>query len=276
MKIRPPAVAGSFYDIERERLKKQVKACFNRPLGPKKIKEEKVVAAIVPHAGFTYSGPVAAWSYSRIPKANYIILGPNHRPSGNRFAIMKEGEWKTPFGGVKIAEKVAADLLKCPLIKNDPFAHQHEHSIEVQLPFLQYRFGNDFEFVPICVSNDYPTPDFLEQCRIVGKVIADVIKKQKKKWIVIASSDFSHYVPHDYAFSVDNYAIESILRMDEKSFFNRIEEKNISICGFGPIAIAMVAAENLGAKKGKLLSYKTSGDITRDKTAVVGYASVVF
>ena len=275
MKIRPPAVAGSFYDLDKERLKKQIKACFNHPLGPKKIKEEKVIATVVPHAGFIYSGPVAAWSYSRTPKANYIILGPNHRLFGSRFAIMKEGVWKTPLGGVEINEKVATELMKCPLIKYDPIAHQYEHSIEVQLPFLQYRFGDDFEFVPICVCNDFPTPDFLEQCRIVGKAIADVIKKQKKKWIVIASSDFSHYVPHDYAFSVDNYAIESILKLDEKSFFARVEEKNASICGFGPIAIAIVASRKLGAKKGKLLKYSTSGNITSEYSSVVGYASII-
>lgn len=274
--IRPPAGAGTFYDLEKERLKKQIKACFNHSLGPKKIKEEKVIGVVVPHAGFIYSGPVAAWSYSRIPKANYIILGPNHRLFGTRFAIMKEGVWKTPLGDVNINEKAATEVMKCPLIKYDPIAHQYEHSIEVQLPFLQYRFGNDFEFVPICVSNDYPTQDFLEQCRIIGKAIADAIKKQKKKWVVIASSDFSHYVPHDYAFSIDNYAIESIVDLNERSFFARVEEKNISICGFGPIAIAMVACKELDVKKGRLLKYASSGDITGDKNAVVGYASIIF
>lgn len=276
MMIRPPVVAGTFYDLNPEMLRKQIKSCFKHKFGPKKIKEENFIAAIAPHAGYVYSGPVAAWTYSRIKKANYIILGPNHTGIGSRFGVMREGIWKTPLGSVKIEEKVAKDLIESsPLLEYDIISHESEHSIEVQLPFLQYRFNDDFKFVPICVLNEFPSFDFLEECRIVGNAIADLIKKQKEKWIVIASSDFSHYVPYEYAYSVDNYFIDAILRLDEKDFFSRLQEKNASVCGFGPIAIAMIIAKKLGSKKGKLLSYKTSGDITHDRESVVGYSSII-
>jgi len=276
MIVRPPAVAGMFYNLNSEMLKKQIKSCFDHKLGPKKIKEEKFIATVVPHAGYPYSGPVAAWSYSKISKCNYIILGPNHRVFSSRFGVMKEGVWKTPLGSANIDDKVASKLIESsPLLEYDILAHESEHSIEVQLPFLQYRFNEDFKFVPICVINEYPSFDFLEECRVVGKTIADVIKKEKKKWVIIASSDFSHYIPYGDAFSVDNYVIDAILRLNEKDFFLRLQEKNASVCGFGPIAIAMIASKELGAKKGELLKYTTSGDISADKGAVVGYGSII-
>jgi hypothetical protein len=276
MITRPPAVAGMFYNLNPEMLRKQIKSCFDHKLGPKKIKEEKFIVAVVPHAGYPYSGPIAAWVYSAIPKCNYIILGPNHRVFGSRFGVMREGVWKTPLGSVKINKGVAGKLIESnPLLEYDVVSHESEHSIEVQLPFLQYRFKDDFEFIPISVINEFPSFDFLEECKAVGKTIASVIKKEKKEWIILASSDFSHYIPYEDAYSTDNYVIEPILRLNEKEFFLRLQEKNASVCGFGPIAIATVAAKELGAKKGKLLKYATSGDVTFDKGAVVGYASII-
>ena len=275
MIVRPPAVAGMFYNLNSEMLRKQIKSCFDHKLGPKKIKEEKFIATVVPHAGYPYSGPVAAWSYSKIPKSNYIILGPNHRVFSSRFGVMKEGVWKTPLGSANIDNKVASKLIdSSPLIEYDILAHESEHSIEVQLPFLQYRFNEDFKFVPICVINEYPSFDFLEECKIVGKAIVDVIRKEKE-WIIIASSDFSHYIPYEDALSTDNYVIEAILKLNEKDFFLRLQERNASVCGFGPIAIAIIASKELGAKKGELLKYSTSGDITSDKGSVVGYGSII-
>ena len=276
MLIRQPAVAGMFYNLNPELLKKQIKSCFNHELGPKKIKQEKFIATVVPHAGYPYSGPVAAWSYSKIPKCNYIILGPNHRVFSSRFGLMKEGVWKTPLGSVKIEDKVTSKLIdNSPLIEYDILAHESEHSIEVQLPFLQYRFEEDFKFIPISVINEYPSFDFLEECKVVGKAIADVIKKEKKQWIIIASSDFSHYILYESAYSTDKYIIDAILKLNEKDFFLRLQEKNASVCGFGPIAIAMIVSKKLGAKKGELLKYATSGDVIGDKGSVVGYASII-
>ncbi|MCX6821860.1 MAG: MEMO1 family protein [Candidatus Aenigmarchaeota archaeon] len=276
MIIRQPTVAGMFYNLNSEMLKKQIKSCFDHKLGPKKIEEENFIAAVVPHAGYPYSGHVAAWTYSKIPKCNYIILGPNHSGFGSRFGLMREGLWKTPLGSANIEDKTAKKLIEsCPLLEFDILSHESEHSIEVQLPFLQYRFGEDFKFIPICVMNEFPSFDFLEECKVVGKSIAKVLKKEKKKWIIIASSDFSHYIPYDFAYATDKYVIDAILKLDEKDFFARIQEKNASICGFGPIAITIIAAKELGAKKGELLKYATSGDVTQDRSSVVGYGSII-
>jgi AmmeMemoRadiSam system protein B len=276
MIIRQPAVAGMFYNLSPEMLTKQIKSCFDHKLGPKKIKEEKFIATVVPHAGFQFSGPVAAWSYSRMKKNNYIILGPNHRVFASRFGVMREGIWKTPLGSIKIDKEFGKQLIeKNPLLEYDVISHELEHSIEVQLPFLQYRFKDDFKFVPICVTNEFPSFDFLEECKAIGKTISNIIKEKKSKWIIIASSDFSHYIPHEDAYSTDNYIIEAILKMNEKDFFLRLQEKNASVCGFGPIAIAIFASKELGAKKGDLLKYTTSGEITGDRGSVVGYGSII-
>jgi AmmeMemoRadiSam system protein B len=274
--IRTPVAAGTFYNLDPELLKKQVESCFKHKFGPKGIKTQKMVAVIVPHAGYTYSGAVASWVYSRIEKANYIILGPNHTGSGARFAVARKELWKTPLGEVVIDETMADKLIKeCKILEYDLIPHMHEHSIEVQLPFLQYRFKSDFKIVPISILNEFADETLLESCRVIGKGIAKTIKKEKEKWIVIASSDFSHYVPQEQAKKVDLAVIRTIKKLDEKLFFEKITEKNASICGFGPIAIAMIAAKELGAKKAELLCYKTSGDITEDFGSVVGYASII-
>jgi hypothetical protein len=274
--IRPPAAAGTFYNISQEYLKKQIESSFNHKLGPKAIKTKNIKAAVVPHAGYEYSGPVAAWTYSRIEKANYIILGPNHNGIGSQFSIMKSGIWKTPLGDLVIASNVAEKLLDTKIVEYDVLAHEHEHSVEVQLPFLQYRFGSDFKFVPIAIMNDFADDLLLDSCRLVGKAIANIIKKQKEKWVVLASTDFSHYVPQEMAEKNDRSVIKTILKLNEKDFFEKVAEKKVSMCGFGPVAVAMVAAKELGARKAELLKYATSGDVTEDLTSVVGYASIIF
>lgn len=275
MIIREPAVAGMFYDLNPQDLKKQINACFKHKFGPKTVDKKPVKAGIVPHAGYQYSGHVAAWVYSRLEKANYIILGPNHHGIGSTFAVMKEGLWKTPLGEVAIDRKVAEKILDgCSLVEYDVIPHRDEHSIEVQLPFLQHMFGSEFKFVPISIKNEFADDDFLKRCELVGNAIADAVKNEKEKWVVIASSDFSHYIPHELAKDIDNYVIGSILKLDGREFFSRINEKNASVCGFGPIAIALAAAKNMGAKKTELLKYATSGDVTQEFGSVVGYASI--
>lgn len=274
--IRKPAAAGTFYSYDAETLRKQISDSFSHKLGPKGLKKQEFIAAVVPHAGYIYSGPVAAWVYSRIEKANYIIIGPNHTGIGAQFSIMKSGLWKTPFGEIAIQEEIAERLLKeAKVLEQDVLAHQHEHSIEVQLPFLQYRFGGDFKFVPILILNEFADDVLLENCKTIGKAIANVIKKEKSKWIILASSDFSHYVPQKVAKKVDLSLIEEIEKLDEKRFFEKISEKDASVCGFGSIAATIVAAKELGAKKGELLKYATSGDVTGEMNSVVGYASVI-
>ncbi|MEM7821858.1 MAG: MEMO1 family protein [Candidatus Aenigmatarchaeota archaeon] len=274
--IRQPAVAGVFYSYNAEDLKKQISESFSHELGPKGFKKQEFIAAVVPHAGYIYSGPIAAWVYSRIGKANYIIIGSNHSGVGSQFALMKNGLWKTPFGEVAIQDEVAEKILKeSKIIEHDVVAHQHEHSIEVQLPFLQYRYGGDFKFVPILVLNEFADDVLLENCKTIGKAIAEIVKKEKEKWIILASSDFSHYVPQKTAKKIDLELIEEIKKLNEKRFFEKIVEKNASVCGFGGIASAIVAAKELGAKKADLLKYATSGDVTGEFNSVVGYASII-
>jgi AmmeMemoRadiSam system protein B len=166
-------------------------------------------------------------------------------------------------------------LERCKLLENDVIPHQYDHSIEVQLPFLQHRLGNDFKFVPIAIKSEVVDDSLLDGCRIVGKAVSDIIKASKENWFIIASSDFSHYIPQKLAESTDNYAIKSILNLNEKIFLDRVSEKNASICGVGAIATAIVIAKNLGSKSGKLLKYATSADVTNDTSAVVGYASII-
>jgi hypothetical protein len=274
--IRYPVVAGEFYNSDSEMLKRQIENCFKHKLGPRAMKGHDVVAAIVPHAGYAFSGPVAAWLYSRLEKANYIILGANHSGMGSRFAVMRSGLWKTPLGEIAIDQRIAEKLLEeNDLFEYDVISHEHEHSIEVQLPFLQYRFGNDFKFVPINVLGEFADESLLDVCKSAGKSIASVIKKEKNKWIILASSDFSHYVPQQKIKAMDTPVINAIKKLDEKKFFEKINEKNASVCGFGAIATAISAAKELKAKKADLLSYKTSGDVSGDTSSVVGYASII-
>jgi len=274
--IRRPVASGNFYSSNAEALKKQMAECFSHKLGPRGFKKQDFIAAIVPHAGYVYSGPVAAWVYSRIEKASYIILGPNHTGMGERFAVMKNGLWKTPLGEVAIQEEVADKILKeGDVLSQDVIAHQSEHSIEVQLPFLQYRHGSEFGFVPITILSEFADDLLLDNCRSIGKAVANIVKKQKGKFVILASSDFSHYVPQKMAKEIDTSLIREIKKLDEKKFFQRIVEKNASACGFGPIAATIVAAKELGAKGAELLKYATSGDVTGEMNSVVGYASII-
>lgn len=277
MIVRQPVVAGAFYSMDKTVLKTQIKKCFEHPLGPRKIEKGKFSVAIVPHAGYEYSGPVAAHVYAQMEKANYLILGTNHTGMGAMFSLMKEGLWKTPLGEVVIEKNVAEKLIKGnPLIEHDVIAHDREHSIEVQLPFLQFRFGSDFNFIPLCVMSMLPDEELLEKCISIGETIANVLKKEKEKWVVLASSDFTHYEPYDYTLSTDKSLISSITKLKEGEFFKKLQEKHASVCGYGAIAVAMTVAKELGCKKGELLKYATSGDVTGDKSSVVGYASIVF
>ncbi len=277
--LRPPVAAGTFYDLDVNRLKKQIEASFKKADENKKKKIQKFDVAVVPHAGYMYSGWVAAKVYSMLGEkkpVNFIILGTNHYMFGSKYATMKRGLWKTPLGTATVHESMASRLLeKCELLENDVIPHQNEHSIEVQLPFLQYVFGDDFKFVPISIACDIADNALIDDCIFIGKSIANAVKSSKENWLILASSDFSHYVPQKLAEEVDTYIIKSILRLNEKMFIDRVIEKNASVCGFGGIATAVVAAKMLGSKKGKLLKYATSADITGDRSAVVGYASII-
>jgi len=278
MKVRHSAVAGSWYAGTREALKTQIEECFTHKLGPRKLPKvaekgpRKIIGLVCPHAGYMYSGPVAAHSYYSLAmdgKPDIVVLfGPNHYGLGSALATMNEGVWRTPFGDVEIDSEVANEIVcESRVVDVDDSAHVREHSIELQLPFLQYLFGSAFKFVPISfLMQDLETS--LEVGRAVAKALLD------KNALVIASTDMTHYEPQEGAERKDKIAINAILKMDEEQLYSAVESYGISMCGYGPVMAMIAAAKALGAKNAQLLCYKTSGDVVGDYSAVVGYASV--
>ncbi len=280
MKTRLPAQAGAFYADNEGELRTQIHKCFLDPLGPGFIpsvpteKNEDLVGLVVPHAGYMYSGPVAAHSYYQLalagPRQSLVILGPNHTGRGSGVSTMTSGEWSTPLGEVKVDSDLAQKIVKnSGLVDVEEEAHRYEHSIEVQLPFLQFIYPRRFRFVPICMMLQD-----LETSKEVGEAVARATAESDA--VIIASSDWTHYEPHEKAVMKDKQALQAALEMDPKSFQATIEEKRISACGYGPVTALIHASKILGAKNAQLLSYKTSGDVTGDKTAVVGYAAMTF
>jgi len=280
MKVRRPTQAGMFYAGTAEALRTQIEECFTHKLGPGKLptiakeKLSKIVGLVCPHAGYMYSGPVAAHAYYSLAadgKPDTIVLfGPNHTGHGSALALMKEGVWRTPLGDVEIDTETASHILTgSDIIDVDDSAHAFEHSIEVQLPFLQFLYGSAFKFVPICfLMQD------LRSSREVGAAVAKALTG--KNALVIASTDMTHYEPQKTAEQKDKAAIEAVLELDEEKLYSTVEEHNISMCGYGPTIAAITAAKALNAKEARLLCYKTSGDVTGDYSSVVGYASIMF
>ena len=265
--MRRPIVAGAFYHGERAGLERQLNDCF---AGIRREGDERIIGAVVPHAGYMYSGSVASRVYAKLPSADiFVILGPNHQGMGSLVAVSTE-TWETPLGAVNIDEAFV-DALPKRIIDRDENAHRYEHAIEVQLPFLQFFLPEKFTFVPICMSlSDEDT------AKEVGNDLAEAITKTDKKVVMLASSDFTHYEPDGIARDKDEYVIEAIKELDVSKFYNRVYARNVTACGIGPIAVVMHAAKRLGAKAGELLSYATSGDITGDRSSVVGYAAITF
>jgi len=280
LELRRPAVAGSFYAGDLKSLNKQIENCFLHKLGPSKIpsislkkEDRKIIGLISPHAGYMYSGPVAAHGFYKIAidgkPDTIIILGPNHRGFGADVSIMTKGKWKTPLGELEIDKDVAENILNnSEMIKDDYKAHQYEHSIEIQLPFIQYIFGNDIKFVPICMTRQDVNTD-IEIARALCSAIID------RNILLIASSDFTHYESQKYAQNMDRQAIKTILEFNSEKLYDIIYQQNLTICGPGPITTMLIACRTLGAKNAKLLKYATSGDVTGMYEQVVGYVSII-
>jgi AmmeMemoRadiSam system protein B len=279
LSVRFSRHAGSFYAGSKESLKKQIEGCFLHRLGSgmlPKIGEKttrEIFGIISPHAGYLYSGPVAAKGFYNLASDGmvdlFVVLGPNHHGVGSGVAAMNKGVWRTPFGDVEIDTEAATEIIRYSgVIDLDKSAHIYEHSIEVQLPFLQYIYGSSFKFVPICFSMQD-----IDTCREVGVVLAETLKGRNV--VVIASTDMTHYEPHGRAVLKDSKAIDAIRSLDEEILYSVLENNNVSACGYGPVAALIVASRMSGFNKTELLGYSTSGDITGDKSAVVGYASLV-
>jgi AmmeMemoRadiSam system protein B len=280
VKVRRPCQAGAFYEARPESLKQQIRDCFLNELGPKKLPEFKktplkqVTGLICPHAGYMFSGPVAAHSYYEVASDGrpdvVVLFGPNHTGYGSGLAVMNDGLWRMPLGDVEVDGETANQIVReAKIIDVDDSAHSFEHSIEVQLPFLQYLYGSEFKIVPVCfLMQD------LASAREVGQATAKALAK--KNAVIIASSDMTHYEPQQSAESKDRKALEAVEAMNEEKFYSIIETHRVSACGYGPIIALITASKILGAREAKLLSYKTSGDVIGDYSSVVGYAAVCF
>jgi hypothetical protein len=279
--IRRPTVASQFYEGDAEALRAQISSCFLHSLGPKKLPKvnfhshpRSIVGLICPHAGYMYSGPVAASAFYELAidgkPDTVVLLGPNHTGYGSALALMREGIWRTPLGDVEVDSGMADGIMhETSLVDVDELAHRYEHSIEVQLPFLQFLYGNSFKIVPICfLMQDY------DSAVEVGRALTEALDATNT--VVIASSDMTHYEPAKVAAAKDQAALKAVTDMDAKRFYEIVESQNITACGYAPITSLITYAVGVNAKEAKLLSYHNSGDITGDHSSVVGYAAVSF
>ena len=262
--VREPAVAGRFYPANPERLRADIQSY----LPP--CKKMKAIACMVPHAGYMYSGEVAGAVFSRLEiPASCIVLGPNHTGRGHPLAIMKEGSWRTPLGQIAIDAGLAERLIgEFPALSEDSAAHRSEHSIEVEIPFLQTcRPG--VKFVPIAIGTGQLI--LLEQ---LGQALAEVLKKSKVPVLIVASSDMNHYEDDATTRVKDRKAIDRVLALDPEGLHETVQREHITMCGYGPTVVMLTATKALGATKAELIKYATSGDVSGDKDWVVGYAGI--
>ena len=267
--IRPPAVSGRFYPSDKKKLALEIEQFTSA--GQAENKKVPVLGCIVPHAGYMYSGHVAGAVYGAIEMPDRcILLGPRHFPGGEAMAIISEGSWHTPFGDAQIDSELAAKLKQsCPLLREDRVAHQREHSLEVQIPFLQHLAPN-LRFVPVVLAT-HRYPDL----EVLGHAVAQMIAAQKDPVLVIASTDMNHYESDAITRAKDRKAIDRILELDPRGLYDTVNSEDISMCGYAATAAMLVAMRNLGATHAELVRYATSGDITGDRDEVVGYAGLI-
>jgi AmmeMemoRadiSam system protein B len=265
--LRQAAVAGYFYQGSSSRLKDQVEQ-FLVDKQPK----IQALGIVSPHAGLVYSGSVAGAVYSSIELPDtFVLVGPNHTGLGAPVSIMTSGEWSTPLGTVSVDEDLALAIQNASRrFESDMLAHVREHSLEVQLPFIQY-LKEKVRIVPIQLMDTR-----LETCLEVGNAIAAAISSRgKDRPLIVASSDMSHYVPSDVAKKKDHLAIRRMLELDAQGLYYTVRDEGITMCGFGPAVAMLTACKALGATKAELIKYTNSGDVSGDYDQVVGYAGVV-
>jgi len=276
--IRFPAHAGSFYPARREEVIKSIEWSFTHRLGPgvkpSGLGSERLsYAYVVPHAGYMYSGPIAAHAYlsmsrERKPKT-VVLIGPNHTGLGLAVSVFKEGYWRTPLGDVEVDSEVGRLIVEYTRFAAfDEKAHIYEHSLEVQIPFLQYIYGSDFKIVPITVMAQVPSIS-----RGLAEAFLKVLEDNGVDALMVATSDLNHYEPHDISVEKDMKLLEKALEPDPEGIFEVVDKLNVSACGPGPLASAIYVAKIKGVKP-ILLAHATSGDVTGEKDWVVGYASI--
>lgn len=275
--MRFPAVAGTFYPSRKSELEALLAECFAKEAGMPALGDDAgLVAVVSPHAGYVYSGWVAAFAFREVARAfqkppTFVVAGPNHTGIGAPVAV-SQADWQTPLGvarndlelGRAIMES-SAGLMAC-----DESAHEFEHSVEVQIPFLQYLYG-EVKIVPICMGRQD-----LAAAKAVAEAVAKAKGELKRDVLFIASSDFTHFESADSAAAKDQYAIAKLEKLDAEGFEKARERRNASICGHGPISSAIYYSRLAGCRKAELLKYANSGDVTGDSNQVVAYAAASF
>jgi MEMO1 family protein len=267
--LRLPAVAGQFYPDDPRQLTALIHQYTNKQNGAERL---PVHACLVPHAGYAYSGHVAGAVFARIrlPK-KILILGVRHHPRGEPLAILSEGAWRTPLGDVPIDTELALQLRKaCPLLCEDGLAHSREHSLEVELPFLQ-EMDPGLSFVPIAIG----TVRYEELVK-TGEGIGRALAQTAEEVLVVTSSDMNHYEDDETTRWKDHRAIESLLHLDAKKLYQVCSDERISMCGLGPAVVMLTAMKSLNVKNAQVVKYATSGDVSEDRSAVVGYVGMIF
>ncbi|NPA14415.1 MAG: AmmeMemoRadiSam system protein B [Aquificae bacterium] len=269
LKVRPPAVAGTFYPADKEELLALIKFVCGEPYTGEKIKAK---AVMVPHAGYIYSGKTACEVYKRIEiPSHVVILGPNHTGMGAPVSVYDGDAWETPLGVVEIDKEIRDRLIKIYGFTPDEDAHKFEHSLEVQLPFLQVFAEKEFKITPIVLSLLR-----YEDAVYIGRQLGKVLMDYKDDVLIVISSDMSHYIPAERAKELDSLALECLEKLDTACLYERVFRYNISMCGVIPAVVGVEAAKMLGAQKGILVDYTNSGQVTGDYSSVVAYAGMIF
>ena len=264
--IRKPVVAGQFYPASESLLRKEIEGYMDE-----NADRTKALGAVAPHAGYVYSGETAGAVYSRlIVPETVVLLGPNHTGRGEAYSIQVEGSWRTPLGNAQINSVLAKTILEgSKYLVEDDSAHEFEHSIEVQVPFLQYE-RRDIRIVPVVLSEGA-----LDVCQEIGKAIADAVSRKSPDTLIVASSDMTHYESADEAKAKDEKAIDAILNLNEEELVSRVRKFRISMCGYIPAAVMLAACKERGASRAKLVKYTNSGEKSGDFAQVVGYAGII-
>lgn len=263
---RAPAVAGRFYEGDPRSLAREVRALLSAAAGAPR----PAIGVVAPHAGYLYSGAIAGAVYARVAvPPRVIVVGPNHTGLGRMAALWPAGGgWRTPLGTVPVSRPLTEALaLGAPLVEHDRAAHLREHSLEVQVPFLEVA-RPDVELAGLCLG-----PLDLEDCEAVGRTVADAARAHGA--LVVASSDMSHYIPAAEAREKDRHAIDRVLALDPEGLYRTVRREGLTMCGVIPVTVMLFAARALGATGAELVRYGHSGEVTGDDDEVVGYAGLI-
>lgn len=263
---RMPAVAGQFYPDDPQQLREML-----QPWLKSDQVRQPATGVVVPHAGYVYSGMIAGATFARVEvPQRVVILGPNHHGLGHPAAVYAEGNWLTPLGSVPVDAAFAAALLRsCPGTVADQAAHRFEHSLEVQVPFLQL-CNEQLRIVPVCLGHLS-----LQELLAIGDGLGGLIAADGEPTLIVASSDMTHYEPGETARRKDLRAIDQLLQLDPKGLLETVRADHTTMCGVLPATVLLAAARHLGCSEAELVRYGNSGDVTGDQSEVVGYAGVV-